>query len=127
MLKLFEDPTEELVVLAADVGVVAEGQVDEELAELLRLLLQFVIGEQHQVLEDHRVDNGAKVNELLLQFLFVQVGELICILRGLRYLTSLLARVDRDELTMLEDVVLQDLGAQREEWLADCVIIVCIN
>jgi hypothetical protein len=94
LLKLFEDPAEELVVLAAHVGIVAEGQVDEELAELLRLLLQFVIGEQHEVLEDHGVDDGAKVNELLLQFLFVQVGELVCILGGLWYLACLLARVD---------------------------------
>ena len=93
MLELLEDPAEQPVVLEADLRVVAERQVDEQLAEVLGLLLELVVLQEHQVLEDDGVDDGAQVHELLLEFFLGNISQLR--LEVLDELGSGLGRVER--------------------------------
>ena len=73
------------------------------------------------------MDDGSQVNQLLLKLLFVQVRQLVgCFLRLLGGLSCLLAGVDGYQLAVLEHVVLQHLGAEGKEWLADGIIVICI-
>ena len=125
VLELLEDPAEQFVVLEPDLSVVAERQVDEKLAEVLGLLLELVVFQEHQILEDDGVHDGAQVHQLLFEFFLVQMRELVGrVLRRLRHLTCLLAGVDGDQLAVLEHIVLQDFGAEREERPAHGVIVV---
>ena len=73
LLQLIENPAQELMILQPYLRIIAESQVYEKLAEVSRLLLQFGILQEHQILQDDRVDDGSQVNQLLLKLLFVPV------------------------------------------------------
>lgn len=71
---MLKHPTQELVVLAPHLVVIAKGQVDQQLAKvLLNVLIEVCcVIQLQEVLEDHLMHNGALVAELLLKFCLVE-------------------------------------------------------
>lgn len=71
---MLKHPTEELVVLVSHLVVVAKGQVDQQLTEVLLNIRMEVcrVVQLQEILEDHLVHNGALVAELLLELCLVE-------------------------------------------------------
>ena len=102
------------MVLLADAGVGAQGQVDQELADVLQVREEGVIRQLLEVLKDHLMDHRALVGNLLLQFGLVDGGEL-GLVNVLKRLSLRIVRLHRLQFVVLQHVVFENLAAEAEE------------